>query len=198
MSQKLAAVSLVGVVALAVACRVSSVGPITSEARYSPQGAASDVVPADACAAVGMLTVSDGRSGERLVGTRTIQDREGRADISIEGDVEDWLRSGVERALDAAATRRGSGPAVAVRLSTLTVNEVAFRNSEFNGSVVLDVTVTRDGAEPWSFRASGEAENYGRPGNAANYQETANHALDRAATSAVNNTEFRRRLCGQA
>jgi hypothetical protein len=184
-------------VALALACRVSTVGPITFEPFCSPQGAASEVVSADTCAAIGALAVTDGRSGDGVVGTRTIQNREGRADISIEGGVEDWLRGGVERALDAAAIRRGAGPDVTVRLMTLTLNEVAFRNSEFNGRVALEVTVARAGAEPWSFIASGEAENYGRPGNTANYQETANHALDRVATSAVNNTEFRRRLCPQ-
>ena len=184
-----------GLAFLVTACRVSSVGPVTFPAAYSPEEpiVASTV---DACVAVGTIYVADDRPDRSTVGERSIEAREGRAVISIEGDIEDWLRSGIERAFETAAIRRvDSAPSVTFRLTTLVVDEVAYRNAEYDGRVVLEVSVVGADGEPSSFGASGTAENYGRPGNPANYQETINHALDRAASQAVSNAGFHRRLC---
>ena len=42
----------------------------------------------------------------------------------------------------------------------------------------------------------GAAQNYGRPGNIVNYQETVNHALDRAAAEIVTSSDLIEQLCG--
>ena len=179
---------------------MSSIGPVTFPAVYRPEEAiAASTV--DACVAVSTIRVADDRQDRSTVGVRSIEEREGRAIISIEGDIEGWLRIGVERAFEVAGIRRvDSAPSVTFRMTTLVVDEVAYRNAEYDGRVVLDVSVVDADGEPWSFRAMGTAENYGRPGNPANYQETINHALDldRAAANAVSNAEFRRHLCGEA
>jgi hypothetical protein len=41
----------------------------------------------------------------------------------------------------------------------------------------------------------GTAENYGRPGKEANYQETVNHALDRAMARTIASDGFVKALC---
>ena len=198
MPAKLASLVMAGLVPLVAACRVSSIGPVTFPAVYRPEEAiAASTV--DACVAVSTIRVADDRQDRSTVGVRSIEEREGRAIISIEGDIEGWLRIGVERAFEVAGIRRvDSAPSVTFRMTTLVVDEVAYRNAEYDGRVVLDVSVVDADGEPWSFRATGTAENYGRPGNPANYQETINHALDRAAANAVSNAEFRRHLCGEA
>ena len=155
----LAAVLVVaGLGAAGSACRVSSVRPITVPATYQPEGEAANIAAAESCMVVGPLTVRDERPSNGVVGARTIQEREGRANITMGGDAEQWVRSAVERALTVANIRRATAPATAltVRLATVSVNEVAFRNSEYEARVVLDVDLSGpgSGSSVWSYRAT--------------------------------------------
>jgi hypothetical protein len=191
---------LAWMVLAAAACRVSSVGPITFAVNYLPDLGTSDIMTAESCVVLRDVTPSDQRSEKSIVGERTIQDRSGRADIMVGGDIEPWLRSSIDRALKTAAIRRETSAQHIVRigLAVLSVNEVAYRNAEYEGRVVLDVELVKAGGgdKPlWSFRATGTASNYGRPGSERNYQETVNHALDRAVADAINHSELRERLC---
>ena len=118
----------------------------------------------------------------------------------MEGNIESWLRSGVRRALDLAVIRDNpsSGLVLSVTLTSLVIEEVAYVNSEYEGRVVLDLALREPGAatDGWTSRAEGAAQNYGRPGNPVNYQETVNHALDRAAAEIVTSSDLIEQLCG--
>lgn len=145
------------------------------------------------------LTVVDDRPSGGIDGIRTIQDKEARADISMAGDVEAWFKAGVARGMVQSHFPQDSAASLnlTMKLSSIRIEEVAYRNSTFEGRVIIDMELSRPGGggSVWSHRTDGVAQNYGRPGKAENYQETVNHALDRAVTNAVNNEELRQTLC---
>jgi len=90
-----------------------------------------------------------------------------------------------------------AGLDLTMKLAAIQIEEVAYRNSTFEGRVIVDIELSRTGTgdSVWSHRTDGSAQNYGRPGKTENYQETVNHALDRAMVSAVNNEVLRQKLC---
>ncbi len=185
---------------LFTSCKVTHVSPITFPADYHAAETGAVIETARACATIRSLVVTDERPDKRTVGRRAIQDKPDRSDILMDGDVRDWLRLGLQRALDRAgiATSSSARFELAVKLVTLSVEEVAYRNSTFDGKLILDLELRQPDGNPavWSSRADGTSDNYGRPGNPVNYQETINEALDLAAIKVVNNEEFRRVLCG--
>lgn len=112
------------------------------------------------------------------------------------GDAEAWLRAGVESALRAASIEQAaSGRTITVELVSITTDESVYRQAEYDGKVVVRGRVSGAGAD-WSAAKDGFAENYGRPGTDLNYQETVNHALDRALAALVNDSGFTGALCG--
>ena len=181
-------------------CAVSSLAPISFPADYSPEEGTAGINAAPACAHIRSLEVSDERPDTPVAGQRSVQDKPERHDIFMEGNIESWLRSGVRRALDLAVIRDNpsSGLVLSVTLTSLVIEEVAYVNSEYEGRVVLDLALRASGAatDAWTNRAEGTAQNYGRPGNIVNYQETVNHALDRAAAEIVTSSDLIEQLCG--
>jgi hypothetical protein len=191
----LVAISLAGI----WGCTVSKLTPVSFPALYQPEGSGADLVSVPACAVFRNLFLSDERTDKRAVGTRSLQEKPDRSDIFIEGDVESWFEAGVKRAL--VETQFPQDPAgkldLVIELESLRIAETAYRNSTFEGKVVLEVGVKEPGGESfaWSERFEGASENYGRPGKKENYQETVNHALDRAIASALNSEHLRAQLC---
>lgn len=181
-------------------CKVSKLEPVTFATSYQSEGRASAITAAPACAIFRQVNVVDERRDKRLAGVRLMQHKDGRSDIFVEGDVESWLRAGVSRGLvQAHFPQDESAPLdLRVKLAAIHIEEVAFRNSTFEGRVVLDVELAdaESGEAVWTHRTDGVAGNYGRPGKAKNYQETVNHALDRAVARVVNDHELRDKLCG--
>jgi hypothetical protein len=181
-------------------CKVSELKPISFPTDYRPEGSAGAITVVPACAVYREFTVLDQRPDKHNAGIRTIQDRPDRSDIFIEGDVAAWFRAGVERGLALAQFPQDSGAKLDLtfKLAGIHIEEIAYRNSTFEGRVVIDIELREPGSSGhlWTDRVDGTAENYGRPGNPENYRETINHALDRAVASALNNTELRSRLCG--
>jgi hypothetical protein len=181
-------------------CTVSKLTPVSFPAVYQPEGSGADLASVPACAVFRNLSLSDERTDERAAGTRSLQEKPDRSDIFIEGDVESWFEAGVKRAL--VETQFPQDPAgkldLVMELESLRIAEIAYRNSTFDGKVVLEVGVREPGGESfaWSERFEGAAQNYGRPGKELNYQETVNHALDRAIANALNSEGLRARLCG--
>jgi hypothetical protein len=189
-------------IASASACKVSRLDPVSFHTRYDPQGSSGAITTAPACVAFRTLNVSDGRADKRLAGVRSLQEKADRSDIFMEGDVELWLRAGVTRGLDHANFQEEDDASfdLNISLAALHIDEVAFRNSTYDGRVVLDVELVdvSSGESVWKERTDGTAKNYGRPGKRENYQETINHALDRAVANSVNNMELRDKLCGRS
>jgi hypothetical protein len=79
-------------------CTVSKLTPVSFPAVYQPEGSAADLASVPACAIFRNLSLSDERPDKRAAGSRSLQEKPGRSDIFIEGDVEVGLRPG-KRAL---------------------------------------------------------------------------------------------------
>jgi hypothetical protein len=65
----------------------------------------------------------------------------------------------------------------------------------YEGTVSLSGEIVGAGKSAWKGMSSGKAENYGYAGSVENYQETLNHALDRAIIDLLNDREFRKAAC---
>ena len=180
-------------------CRVSNLKPISFPADYEPMQSGFEITAAPACAVFRELTVVDDRPEGSADGVRTIQAREGQSDIFMDGDVEAWFQAGVARGMVKSHFPQdpSAGLDLTVKLAAIQIEEVAYRNSTFEGRVIVDIELSRTGSggSVWSHRTDGSAQNYGRPGKTENYQETVNHALDRAVMSAVNNEMLHQKLC---
>lgn len=92
--------------------------------------------------------------------------------------------------------RDASKPALRIKVEEIFAEETVYRRAEFDGRIVLaaEVLPTGGGAACWSTRMDGFAENYGYAGNALNYQETLNHALDRAVLKLLA-SDLQSKLC---
>lgn len=188
--------ALIGLSALAAACAPSTLSPTTFSADYKTMGSIGDFSTAPDCAAYGRLEV-EVPADTGKVGVRYLEEGSERWDVGMTGDAEAWLRAGVENALRAASIEQesGAGRTITVELVSITTDESVYRQAEYDGKVVLRGRVSGGGAD-WSATKDGFAENYGRPGSNVNYQETVNHALDRALAALVNDSGFTGALCG--
>lgn len=181
---------------LVAGCAPSSLEPMTFPLSYRFMGSLGDISTAPECASYDEIETFDGREDKAKVGSRYLEEGQRRHDVGMEGDVEDWLAQAAEKVIREASIEQedGSDHTVSITLERVTTDEAVYRQAEYDGKVVLRVAVTGGGAD-WKGTKDGFAENYGRPGSAANYQETVNHALDRALTAMVNDQGFRDALC---
>jgi len=181
---------------LAAAC-TPTLAPLSFPMSYRFMGNAGEVSVAPTCARFAGVDTVDGRSDKSVAGQRYLEQGGPRYDITADGDVAGWLRLGADKALSLASIEVDPDAAYSLRLTlqSLDLQESAYRQSEFDGRVVVEAALVKDGENAWSVREDGFAENYGRPGNPENYQETVNHALDRALAKVVNNPELRDAAC---
>jgi len=193
---RLLTLATLAAVAVVAACAPSSLAPYTFPASYRTMGSPGDFSVAPECARYAEIVVEDGRADASKVGVRYLEDGGARYDVGMDGDVEAWLRQGVEQAFRQASIGQeaGSGHTVTVTLESITTDEAVYRRAEYDGKVVLRTRVSGGGAD-WQGGTDGFAENYGYAGKAVNYQETVNHALDRALARLVNDSGFRDALC---
>jgi hypothetical protein len=174
----------------AAACAPSLLSPTTFSADYTMMGSIGDFSTAPECATYGELEVVTPPDLDK-VGVRYLEEGDRRWDVGMTGDAEAWLRAGVESALRAASIEQSdSGPTVTVELVSITTDESVYRKAEYDGKVAI-----RGRVGGWSATKDGFAENYGNPGSNTNYQETVNHALDRALAALVNDSGFTGALC---
>ena len=184
-----------GLVALlAVACGPGALAPYTFDAMYRPVGSIGDFRSADDCATYRELVVEDGR-GEDVVGVRYLEEGGERFDVTMGGDAEEWLREAAEHALSQAGIDQSSSSdrTVRVTLERIETDESVYRRAEYDAKVVIEAAVS--GGESWTSKKDGFSENSGYAGSAENYQETVNHAVDRALASMVNDSGFVGALC---
>lgn len=182
--------------ALVAACAPSTLAPTTFDAHYQMTGSIGDFSTAPDCAAYAELEVVVPDDLGK-VGVRYLEEGAQRWDVGMTGDAEAWLRAGAENALRLASIDQdgGSDRTITLELDSITTDEAVYRQAEYDGRVVLRARVTGGGTD-WTANKDGFAENYGRPGTAINYQQTVNHALDRALAALVNDEGFRDALCG--
>lgn len=173
--------------------------PTSFRVAYSMEADGAEVSAVKACAVVGDVSFLDARI-EPAVGERAHEDSPNlKQPISMVGEATDWLKAGFTEIARLASLNSGVAgkPEVSVKLANLWIVELVYRNAEYDGRVVLDVSVapTGGGAPCWSERIEGLAENYGRAGKEVNYQETVNHALDRAISKTLGSSGFVDALC---
>jgi len=192
-------IAILAVAAFAVtlaACNPTSLAPYTFPANYQMMSSPGDYQIAPDCATYGDIVSRDDRDDTVVVGVRYLEGSGERYDVGMEGDVEGWLRDAMRNALALANVERseGSGHVVTVTLESIVTDEAVYRRAEYDARVVVRVEVSGGGAD-WSASKSGFSENYGYAGSAVNYQETVNHALDKALAATVNDPGFRDALC---
>lgn len=183
---------------LLAGCAPSTLQPLTVAPTHTMMVESAEVSVVQPCAAISELTVEDARP-EGPIGKRFLEQQPGVSQpVSFQGDASEWARAGIEAVFQKAQVGRdASKPALRIKIEQIFTEETVYRRAEFDGRVVLSVEVVPagGGAACWSTRVDGFAENYGYAGNLLNYQETLNHALDRAVLKLLA-SDLQSKLCG--
>jgi hypothetical protein len=184
------------------ACAPSTLEPVSVPLTYRMMAEGADLATVDACAAIGRVVVTDARAGEPALGKRFLQENPSmERSVTASGSVEEWIGSGADQVLRRAtvATGREGAPELRISVEEIVVEESVFRRAEYDGRIVVTAAlVPAGGSTPcWTQRVDGSAQNYGYAGSPLNYQETLNHALDRALFRLVRMPEFSRYACGE-
>lgn len=188
-----------GLFGFLTACAQKTLAPASFAADYHPQIDSADVIAAKVCASISGVDVENALPGNR-VGKRALQDKPvPPQDISMTGNAAGWVKSATVDIFRLAGLKSQDtrGPRLKLRLTDIVLHENVYVNSGYDGRVTLEAAlVNAQGQECWSQRLSGIAKNYGDSGSAINYQETVNHALDRALMSLVADKSFESASCG--
>jgi hypothetical protein len=135
----------------------------------------------------------------RHIACRYVQDKPGAvAPVTASNDIAAWTKEGFETTLTKAGAPVGTkGSVLHVRIEMITTNENVLHRAGYDGRIALSLELVPAGGGPacWSDHVEGSSENYGYAGSIENYQETLNHALDRAAMRAFSSPAFRKAVC---
>lgn len=180
-----------------VACSTpSTVAPVSVPLQYKMMAAAAEFPAQQSCAAVSSVRVVDARE-DKTLGKRFIEGKNAApaAAVTTTSDVAEWVKTGADAALARAGVANGRGPELELRVEQITTSENVLHRSGYEGRITLAAEVRSGGAACWKGRVEGYAENYGYAGSTENYQETLNHALDRAMIRLLGTSEVKNALC---
>ena len=175
----------------------STVTPVSVPLQYKMQAKAAEFPVLDSCDAVSEVRVTDSR-GDKVLGKRFVENRNtAAAEVTTSSDVGAWVRDAASDALRRAGGAVGKSDAPVLRLTVdqISTTENVLHRSGYEGRIVLSAELMRGGTSCWKDRLDGFAENYGYAGSIENYQETLNHALDRAMIRMLGSSEFKRAAC---
>ena len=185
--------------ALLMSCAHRNNLPTAFAADYHPQLDKSDVIRPPACAVLSGIEVRNSLKNA-VVGERTLETRPMPVQtISMRGNPASWVSASANEMFRQAGltANRAGAPRLKLCLSDVMIHENIYVNSGYDGRVTLDASLEdASGKVCWRDRKSGTAKNYGNSGAAINYQETANHALDRAVMAIVSDKGFQDAACG--
>jgi hypothetical protein len=178
----------------------SSTGPFAVPLSYKTEASPGDFPSFPPCAAVADVQVADARA-DKTLGKRFINDNAATsAPVTASSDVAAWARSGAQAVLKQAGVTLGKpgGPILRISVDEIRTNENIVHRSGYDGRISISARLSKAGSssECWKDRAEGSAENYGYTGSVENYQETLNHALDRAMIRLLSTPQFRKAVCG--
>ncbi|MEA2417442.1 MAG: hypothetical protein QOI58_4099 [Thermoanaerobaculia bacterium] len=184
---------------LAAACRTpSSVTPLSVPLKYKTMASPAEIPSLPACAVISRVDVEDTRDN-KAIGKRYVQDKPSAvASVTASNDIAAWAKEGFETTLTKAGAPVGTkGSVLHVRIEMITTNENVLHRAGYDGRIALALELTPSAGGPacWSDHVEGSSENYGYAGSIENYQETLNHALDRAAMRAFSSPAFRKAVC---
>jgi len=196
---KTAAIAI-ALTAIFCACSTpSSVQPLSIPLTYKTQAQPAEITAVQPCATVSSIDVEDARA-EKAIGKRFVEGKSGAtADVTTTASITDWVRSGA-----AAMYQRGnvsmaaSGrPSLHLRIDQIATNENVLHRAGYDGRVVISAELRGSGGNVcWKDRVEGASENYGYAGSVDNYNETLNHALDRAMNRIFSSPDYRSAACG--
>jgi hypothetical protein len=149
------------------------------------------------CAVLSSIRTTDKRLTTRI-GKRYVETNPSiTAPIDTGSEVAAWVRTGATSATQRAGIKeKKNGPVLRITVRQINLNENVARRSGYDGRIVLSVQLTRRGGGVcWEEQIEGASENYGYSGSAENYQETLNHALDRAMVRLLSEPGFQKNIC---
>lgn len=176
-------------------CAVTRVDPLSVPLAYTsnPKNAAS--VGALQCNAISQLEVTDGRT-DKTLGVRVLENNTQSADVTTTSNVADWVQTGLQTVLSQNRFSLGSGPKLSVTVDSLRTHESVWHRAGYDGRIALTARLqSPSGKVCWNETVQGRGGNYGYAGNALNYQETLNEALDGASLNLVQLPAFKDTLC---
>ena len=180
-------------------CAQKSIAPTSFNPHYQTQLDGSEVIAAKQCVSLSGVNVTNGLKNN-IVGQRTLESSGLPAqNINLNGSPVSWVKTGSDAILKMAGVnhRDPQGPRLHLTLEDFVIHENVHVNSGYDARVTLDaVLVNSRGKECWRDSESGTSKNYGDSGSAVNYQETINHALDRAIMAVAADKGFQEAACG--
>jgi hypothetical protein len=166
------------------------------KARYSHEG---DNAPeAPQCAGFSKVDVHDARKDPKVVGDRANEEEQTSAPISLLNDSTQWVKDGIESQARNAQFLLGnpSSPVLDVTVNTIDMHEKVFSNGSYDARIVIDIALTSTaGQRCLTASFEGTGHNYGSPGDATNYAQTLNRALDAASARLLGNANLRDAAC---
>ena len=190
----------IAIVVVIVACRTpSSVAPLSIPLQYKTMANPAEFPAPPACAALSKIDVRDARD-EKALGKRYVEGKNTpAASVSTSSDVQAWAATGVEAALKRAGipTNKASAPALSFTIEQISTAENVLHRAGYEAhvNVAAELRPAAGGAACWTGRVEGSSENYGYAGSTENYQETLNHALDRAVIRIISTPEVKKAIC---
>lgn len=193
--------SLLVVAAFAVAassCR-SGFGAMMFETKYLSSGERAAAAPN--CGAIRQVAIKDTRPDPGLVGDRARDDLPQPYPLRMVGDSGAWAQTVIETMARSAGYAVGDAPqypTLQVTLRNIELHERVFSNADYTSRVVIEGAVLLpNGQTCFANTFEGDARNYGRAASDENYQQTINHALEKAVVSMLDNTGIRDGLCSR-
>jgi hypothetical protein len=190
--------SFVAAVIAIVACSTpKSVAPLTVPLQYKTMASPAEFPTLPACAALSKTEVTDARD-EKAIGKRFVEGKNApAAAVTTTSDVPAWVTAGVESAVKRAGVAMKAGaPVLAIAIDQITTSENVLHRSGYEAHISVSAELrSANGTSCWKGHADGSAENYGYAGSTENYQETLNHALDRAIIRVLGAPEVKKAIC---
>jgi len=185
---------------LIAGCVQGSVEPLTVPLQYQTMASVAEFPTFPDCAAVSDVVVIDSRD-DPVLGDRANEGKDAAPmPVTTSSDVSAWIRDGAFEGLKASGISLGRSEAPVLRFEVVRIRtfENVYRRAGYEGQISLSaeiVSPAERGTVCLLRQSNGSAGNYGYAGSAENYQETLNHALDRALIALLDNPDIRRALC---
>ena len=186
--------------AFVAACSTpSTVSPIAVPLQYKTMAHPAEFPTLGSCAAVSKIDVDDARE-DKTIGKRFVEGKSAAsAAVTTSSDVPAWLRAAIESALKrgGANTASASGPVLKVSIDQISTSENVLHRAGYEGRIGFSAEIHPSGSTTpcWKGHTDGFSENYGYAGSVENYQETLNHAADRAMIKLLSTPEFKKAIC---
>lgn len=182
-------------------CAATSLSPTSIALKYHPTELPSATPPVHTCAALSGLKIEDARTAKDP-GRRVLErNPEVAQPIYLTADPMPWFTQAVDLHFKRAGllTHAAGKPSGVMKLEQIVMSETVHVRADYNGRVTLslDLLAPASGRTCWSARVTGFAENAGYAGEAENYNETLNQALDKALIQLLSTGALSANLCGK-